>query len=327
MGSVRPTTCKLCGVLRDQSGQAVFLLLLLAVSMLFFLSLMYHTGVVIVLRMKLQNSADVSAMAGATVQAQGMELIARLNEKIVQEFEYATEDMFTDQEFPDHDTAVAYFEEKYLPEIDKWVRQIEQVQFQFPDRVRAAARDVALRNVSQAQFVWHTPRLTQRGPSGSDAPVLVKLRNRKDGEVHYVLDQGGKLKHRKFRAPAYFDGKTNEVVYSAVELRLQGLPLGDSLFQSRVDTLVAYAAAKPWRGALGGYDPVIPLIDYKVYTRLGLILHGEDPIAEVKQRTWSRRIYDPFHDPRDYDAWLVSIGDPRLKPAPESIPNHQRFVH
>jgi hypothetical protein len=312
-----------CGVehrLPGQEGQAILLLLMVAISMLFFFSLMYHAGAIIVLKMRLQNTADVTAMAAATQQAHGLQTISRLNKEIVDKVVEANEDVFgSDLTFPSNPAAQAYITDEYLARIEQLASQIEGVQREAPARVLAAATSVARQNLAQAQMVWHSPRL--RDPRLGE--VLVKLKHRKDAEFHYVVKEPGaeKAKHRHFKAPTYFDGKTNDVVYSAVQVRLDGLRLGDTLFQSHIDNLAAYSVAKPWGGRIGGFESILPN---------AVIMRWEELLPWVVTlylRRWNGPQALLEHDPLDYDVWLVRVSDPRLRPAPVGIPDQARFLH
>lgn len=303
-----------------QSGQAVLVLLMVAVCMLLFLSLLYHSGTLILLRMKLQNTADASAMAGATEQARGMQAIAKLNSNIVDLIIEANEDTFGDHDAFHADLeAATYIDGEYLERIEELVQQIEDVQTRAPGRVRLAAQEVARRNLDGSMFGWHSPKLTQLG-----SEVLVKLQDRKEEEFHYIVKatEDSPPDHRKLRAPTYFRGMTDEIVYSAVEVRAENLNLGDSIFPSTVTEMSAYAAAKPWGGHINGFDPIAPR---------AIVWRTKDYIIPRAITLWLRRWNGPQvlleHDPLDYDAWLVRIGDPRLNPAPVGIPDQAKFVH
>ena len=303
-----------------EAGQAVLVLLMVAVCMLLFLSLLYHSGTVILLKMKLQNTADASAMAGATEQARGLAAIAKLNSNIVDLIIAANEDTFGDHDaFLADPEAEAYIDGEYLERIEQLVQQIQDVQARAPGRVQLAAQEVARRNLGGSAFEWHSPKLTQRG-----SEVLVKLEDRKEEEFHYVVKatEDSPPHHRKLRAPTYFRGMTKEIVYSAVEVRAENLVLGDSIFPSTVTEMSAYAAAKPWGGHIDGFDPIVPR---------AVVWRTKDYIIPRAVTLWLRRWDGPQvlleHDPLDYDVWLVRIGDPRLRPAPVGIPEQAKFVH
>jgi hypothetical protein len=283
---------------------------------------MYHTGAVIVLKMKLQNAADAAAMAGATVQARGMQEIAKRNKKIVDHVVEANEDVFgRHAPFPSDGAAKSYIEQEYLSRIQELVDQVEAIQREVPGLARDAAAAVGAKNLGGLKINWKAPRL--RDPRLGD--VLVKLKDRKKAEFHYVRKGPGDplILHKKFDAPAYYDGKTRETVYSAVEARIDfkpGQQLGDTLFKSNLSSMSAYAAAKPYGGNIGGFDA--NLIPIAVIARLDTF----PPLVTLWMRRWSGP-QALFHDPLDYDVWLVRIGDPRLNPPPVDIPNHARYVH
>ena len=306
--------------LRRQEGQAIYLLLMIAVSMLLFFSLMYHAGVVIVLKMRLQNTADVTAMAAATQQAQGLQAIARLNKEIVDTVVLANRDAFEDHSpFPSDAAAQSYIDDEYLAHIDQLVQRIESVQRTTPSQVLAAATAVAHQNIGVARMIWHSATL--RDPRLGD--VLVRLKARQDAEFHYVVKEPGasSAKHHNFRAPSYYDGKTGDVVYSAVEVRLDSLKLGDDIFQSRINSMAAYSIAKPWGGRINGFEPILPI---------AVLFRWEETLPWVVT-LWMRRWDGPQalleHNPLDYDAWLVRVSDSRLQPAPFGIPDRAQFLH
>jgi hypothetical protein len=312
--------------LREERGQAIFMLLMVAVSMLFFLSLMFHSGTIILLKMRLQNTADAAAMAGATMQARGMSQIARLNREIVRTVDDANDEVFGDLDpFPSDADAYYYIRDHYLVKIEQYVDQINQIRLVGTDQARTAAINVAKRNISVADVVWHTPTL--RDPHWGNRSVMVTLDRREDAEFHFVRRlPGGSAQHRYFRLPAYFGGKRRQdVVYSAVEVALNNLRLTDSLFTSNIDRMVAYAAAKPWGGDIGG-SSAWPWAEYVTIRWKTDVF--PDNVATQGMRSWHRSI--PVYllwDPLDYDIWLVSIGHKDLKPRPMTIPSYNRFVH
>jgi putative Flp pilus-assembly TadE/G-like protein len=304
--------------LRGQEGQAVFLLLMVAVSMLFFFSLMYHAGAVSLIKMRLQNTADVAAMAAATEQAQGLQTIARLNKKIMDTVVEANQDAFeTHDPFPSDTDAEVYIKDEYLERIDQFVQQIEAVQKEAPARVQAAADSIARQNIELAQMYWHSPTL--RDPRLGD--VLVRLKGREDSEFHYVVKEpsASKAVHHFLTASGYFSGKTGEVVYAAVEVQIPKLRLGDSMFHSHIDSMSAYSVAKAWGSSIGGLSPRIP----KLFTR------WENTLPWLVWMSFPRWTAIPLleHDPQDSDVWLVRVSDRRLDPPPVGIPDRTRFLH
>ncbi len=309
--------------LRDESGQAIMLLLLVAICMLLFVSLMYHTGAIILVKMKMQNTADVSAMTGAVVQARGMQAIARLNKEIVGVAIEANEDTFEDHSpFPSDSSARAYIQTNYLTRIEQLVRAIGQLQRDVPLDAEAKAREVAIKNLGSAavQVFWRAPRF----PGNK----LVDLKSRKRTKFHYVRESPTDLfkMHRKYEAPTYYSGKTDKVTYTAVEIRVRGLLLGDELFTSGITEMRTYAAAKPFGGKIGGCESKI--FPTKILWRMDL-LPWQDPTARLWLSKWGLicQGLNGFHNPLDYDAWLVRIGDKKLNPAPVQIPDYSKFLH
>lgn len=300
------------GLLRltnNERGQVMMFGLFVLLLMLFFIGLIFNTGVVIMQKLQMQNAADAAALSGAVVQARGLSWMASENEEIAKIYADANYDCIFRDPFDEKQEGKDYILDTFPPEIEDHLNNIDYINRTYPQRAISVAETAAMRNVpGDVRFEAILP--------GHNRYRLTDYEIERH-DVHFFYWFGIIPLPSNQKIDTFIKKDPNTMTYFAVKLTGLGADstqlLSGEWFGS-IPEITTYAAAKPY----GGWIKSPMTVD--------LNFLGIDFTYPI-WIDWTLPVVGNFINMKKHNAYLIRIGDRRLRPRPIQIPEYTRFQH